>query len=33
MSQEIPYQGAMKFDQFGLLEKTEEERRMSNFAT
>lgn len=25
--------GAMKFDQFGFLEKSEEERRLSNFAT
>lgn len=34
MSQEIPLpKGAMKFDQFGFLDKTEEERRLSNFAT
>ena len=34
MSQEIPLpKAAMKFDQFGALEKSEEERRLSNFAT
>ena len=34
ISQEIPLpKAAMKFDQFGFLEKSEEERRLSNFAT
>ena len=34
ISQELPLpNAAMKFDQFGLLEKSEEERRLSNFAT
>ncbi|HEX7331596.1 MAG TPA: hypothetical protein VF290_08845 [Pyrinomonadaceae bacterium] len=34
ISQEPPLpKGAMKFDQFGFLEKSEEERRLSNFAT
>jgi hypothetical protein len=34
ISNEIPLpKGAMKFDPFGLLEKSEQERRLSNFAT
>ena len=34
ISQEPPLpKGAMKFDQFGFLEKSEEERRLSNFTT
>lgn len=34
IGQEIPLpKGAMKFDQFGFLEKSEEERRLNNFAT
>ena len=34
ISQEIPLpKAAMKFDHFGFLEKSEEERRLSNFAT
>lgn len=34
INQELPLpKGAMKFDQFGLLDKGEEERRLSNFAT
>ncbi|HJT26770.1 MAG TPA: hypothetical protein VJ784_05095 [Pyrinomonadaceae bacterium] len=34
ISQGVPLpKGAMKFDQFGFLEKSEEERRLSNFAT
>lgn len=34
MSQEIPLpKGAVKFDQFGFLGKSEEELRLSNFAT
>lgn len=34
ISQEIPLpKAAIKFDQFGFLEKSEEERRLSNFAT
>lgn len=34
ISQEPPLpKGAMKFDQFEFLEKSEEERRLSNFAT
>ena len=34
IGREIPLpKGAIKFDQFGFLEKSEEDRRLSNFAT